>query len=126
MNLITFQTLNPIYLEGYYIYFRPQSNANPLNNEYKVISVLHSGDTSAFEINDLMKYTEYEFFLLPFYKDIEGRPSNLRIAKTLEDGEFQFHSCTRFKCTFSTSRYIKLIFFLRNTSNMKITITVEP
>lgn len=91
-NLITFQTLNPIYLEGYYIYFRPQSNVNPLNNEYKVISVLHSGDTSAFEINDLMKYTEYEFFLLPFYRDIEGKPSNLRITKTLEDGKINHHT----------------------------------
>lgn len=34
-----------------------------------------------------MKYQSYEFFIVPFYKTVEGKPSNSRVARTLEDGK---------------------------------------
>ena len=36
-------------------------------------------------IPNLRKFTEYEFFLMPFYKMLEGQPSNSMHVQTLED-----------------------------------------
>ncbi|CAB4060483.1 ROBO2 [Lepeophtheirus salmonis] len=36
-------------------------------------------------ITNLRKYTEYEVFLMPFYKKIEGQPSNSLHVQTMED-----------------------------------------
>jgi hypothetical protein len=47
-----------------------------------------SGGTSSCKISGLQKFTTYEFFIVPFYKAVEGKPSNSRVARTLEDGEF--------------------------------------
>lgn len=58
------------------------------NGSYKMLTVLHGGGASACTITGLMKATEYEFFLVPFYKVVEGKPSNSRRAKTFEDGEY--------------------------------------
>ncbi|XP_039438865.1 protein sax-3-like [Culex pipiens pallens] len=78
---LVWEIVNGQYVEGFYIYSK---NVNS-NGTYKTLTVLHGGGASACTINGLDKYTEYEFFLVPFYKTIEGRPSNSRTAKTLED-----------------------------------------
>lgn len=39
-------------------------------------------------VANLKKYTKYEFFIAPFYKTVEGQPSNSKIAQTFEDGKF--------------------------------------
>jgi roundabout, axon guidance receptor 2 len=52
-----------------------------------MLTILHGGGASACTVADLDKFTEYDFFLVPFYKSIEGRPSNSRHAVTLEDGK---------------------------------------
>lgn len=80
---LVWEIVNGQYVEGFYIYSK---NVNS-NGTYKTLTVLHGGGASACTINGLDKYTEYEFFLVPFYKTIEGRPSNSRTAKTLEDGK---------------------------------------
>ena len=36
-------------------------------------------------ITSLKKYTEYEVFLMPFFRRIEGQPSNSLHVQTLED-----------------------------------------
>ncbi|XP_058056254.1 protein sax-3 [Anopheles bellator] len=72
---------NGQYVEGFYIYSRKMKS----NGTYHTLTVLHGGGASACTINGLEKYTEYEFFLIPFFKTIQGRPSNSRIASTLED-----------------------------------------
>lgn len=46
--------------------------------------MLNAGATS-YVLTSLRKYTRYEFFLVPFYKTIEGRPSNVKLVTTLED-----------------------------------------
>lgn len=38
-------------------------------------------------VANLKKYTKYEFFIAPFYKTVEGQPSNSKIAQTFEDGK---------------------------------------
>ncbi|XP_046420338.1 roundabout homolog 2-like [Neodiprion virginianus] len=67
-------------VEGLYIRYREVSN----KPEYQMVTVLNAGATSYVLVN-LKKYTQYEFFLVPFYKTIEGRPSNVKLATTLED-----------------------------------------
>lgn len=52
--------------------------------EYQMVTVMNAGATS-YVLSHLKKYTQYEFFLVPFYKTIEGRPSNVKLAVTLED-----------------------------------------
>lgn len=56
--------------------------------------MLNAGSVSSCTVNDLRKFTEYEFFIVPFYKTVEGKPSNSRLAKTLEDGETYAFSTT--------------------------------
>lgn len=73
-------------MEGFYIYAR-QLDADT-NDSYKMLTVLNGGGASTCTITGLMIYTRYEFFIVPFYKTVEGKPSNSRIARTLEDGEF--------------------------------------
>lgn len=75
--------LNGRYVEGFYIYSR-----NTNNGSVRVLTVLHGGGATACTVSALAMYTEYEFFLVPFYKSVEGRPSNSRHARTLESGMY--------------------------------------
>ncbi|XP_012531725.1 roundabout homolog 2 [Monomorium pharaonis] len=67
-------------VEGLYIRYREDSE----KPEYQMVTVLNAGATS-YVLTNLKKYTRYEFFLVPFYKTIEGRPSNVKLVTTLED-----------------------------------------
>lgn len=58
------------------------------NESYKMLTVLNGGGASTCTITGLLKYTRYEFFIVPFYKTVEGKPSNSRTARTIEDGKF--------------------------------------
>ncbi|XP_029839191.2 roundabout homolog 1 [Ixodes scapularis] len=69
------------YVEGFYIRFKDLSGGSQM---YNMVTVL-SGGASSYVLNDLRPYTKYEFFLVPFYKSVEGPPSNSRIVQTLED-----------------------------------------
>ncbi|XP_053673917.1 protein sax-3 [Anopheles nili] len=78
---LVWEIINGQYVEGFYIYSREINS----NGTYRTLTVLHGGGASACTINGLDKFTEYEFFLVPFFKSIQGRPSNSRSACTLED-----------------------------------------
>uniref|UniRef100_A0A182V3E7 Roundabout n=1 Tax=Anopheles merus TaxID=30066 RepID=A0A182V3E7_ANOME len=78
---LAWEIVNGQYVEGFYIYSRKVNS----NGTYRTLTVLHGGGASACTINGLEKFTEYEFFLVPFYKTIQGRPSNSRSTCTLED-----------------------------------------
>lgn len=75
------QIINGQFVEGFYIYSRELS----VIGGYKMLTVLHGGGASACTISGLDKYADYEFFLVPFYKTVEGRPSNCRRTRTIED-----------------------------------------
>ncbi|KAJ8974901.1 hypothetical protein NQ317_015290, partial [Molorchus minor] len=63
---------------------RPQSSSS-----VKLIWSLADGDymlmPKSYIVTNLKKFTKYEFFIAPFYKSVEGQPSNSRVAQTLED-----------------------------------------
>lgn len=84
---LMWEILNFYYLEGLFIYFKPLDNTT---SEYEMKTILHSNDVSGYEITSLKKFTKYEFFLIPFYKKFEGKPSNSKVARTLDDGKYRF------------------------------------
>lgn len=107
----TTQIINGKYVEGFYIYARQLDTAatpgggggggggiGVSNNgggggnmeSYKMLTVLNGGGASTCTVTALLKYTLYEFFIVPFYKTVEGKPSNSRISRTQEDGELFF------------------------------------
>jgi roundabout, axon guidance receptor 2 len=81
---LVWELINGQFVEGFYIY----AHKTQSEGTYKMLTILHGGGASACTVSDLEKYTEYDFFLVPFYKSIEGRPSNSRRAVTQEDGKW--------------------------------------
>lgn len=69
------------YVEGFYIRFRELSGGS---HNYNILTVLDV-DSKSYTVTNLKKFTKYEFFISPFYKSVEGQPSNSRITQTLED-----------------------------------------
>lgn len=57
------------------------------STKYRMLTILNGGGASSCTLTGLLQYTLYEFFIVPFYKSVEGKPSNSRLARTLEDGE---------------------------------------
>lgn len=80
---LVWEIINGQFVEGFYIYSLELVD----NGTYKMLTVLNGGGASACTIGGLNKYSEYEFFLVPFYKTVEGRPSNAKRSKTMEDGK---------------------------------------
>lgn len=85
---LVWEIINGQFVEGFYIYSRELAP----NGTYKMLTVLNGGGASACTIGGLTKFSEYEFFLVPFYKTVEGRPSNSKRAKTMEDGKIRLIS----------------------------------
>jgi len=83
---IFLQIFNSEYVEGFYIYSRPLDGTRSPDS-YNMLTVLHAGGASGFQVTGLSQYTRYEFFLIPFYKTVDGRPSNSKMARTLEGGK---------------------------------------
>jgi roundabout axon guidance receptor 2 len=82
--LCVFQILvGETYVEGFYIRFRDVSGGS---QQYNMVTVLNAGSTS-YTVANLRKFTKYEFFLVPFFKSIEGQPSNSKYVQTAEDGK---------------------------------------
>ncbi|KAG5894270.1 hypothetical protein JTB14_028124 [Gonioctena quinquepunctata] len=73
------------YVEGLYIYYIGLEEDPQTPKSYSMLTVLHTGGTSSFTVNNLRKYAKYEFFLVPFFKTVEGHPSNSKTIRTLED-----------------------------------------
>lgn len=78
------QIINGRYVEGLYIYAKP---INDENNNYKMTTILNAGSATSCTLTGLMRYTKYEIFVIPFYKTVEGKPSNMIETQTIEDGE---------------------------------------
>lgn len=71
----------PELVEGLYVRFRELSGGS---HNYNILTVLDV-DSGRYAVSNLKKFTKYEFFAAPFYKSVEGQPSNSRVAQTLED-----------------------------------------
>ena len=76
------EILKKKYVEGFYIRYRDMSGGS---QKFNMKTVLNSEQTESHVISNLMKFTEYEVFLMPFHQKIEGQPSNSLHVQTLED-----------------------------------------
>ncbi|XP_054257308.1 roundabout homolog 2-like [Macrosteles quadrilineatus] len=76
------EILSSDYVEGVLIFSR---GMDPHARSTTMLTVLHTGDTSGFLVTGLRPYSRYQFFLVPFYKLVDGRPSNSKTVRTLED-----------------------------------------
>ncbi|XP_065216561.1 roundabout homolog 2 isoform X2 [Planococcus citri] len=72
---------NADWVEGVYVRFRDLSAGSQTYN----LATVMNADTTSYIVTNLRKYTKYDFFIVPFYKSVEGQPSNSMIAQTLED-----------------------------------------
>lgn len=100
------QQANRDAIEGYYIRFRdvgpdldelqndlkllnrPSAArmANAEHQKFNMLTVLTSGsNVNSYVISDLSEFTLYELFVVPFYKSVDGPPSNSRLVRTLAD-----------------------------------------
>lgn len=79
---------NQEFVEGFYVRYRaidPENFAtDPVTEHYSMV-IVYNGGASSYVLSNLPKYNIFEFFLVPFYKSIDGQPSNTRIVRTLED-----------------------------------------
>lgn len=96
------QNVNKDNIEGYYIRFRDvgpdldelqndlrllnkpsaAKMANVEHQKYNMLTVLTSGsNVNSYVINDLSEFTLYELFVVPFYRSIDGAPSNSKIIR---------------------------------------------
>ncbi|XP_054168728.1 protein sax-3-like isoform X2 [Oppia nitens] len=73
---------NQEYIEGFYIRYKDIS-VDPMTQKFTTITVANSGST--YVLNDLKKFTRYEFLVIPYYKNLEAKPSNSRTVVTDED-----------------------------------------
>ncbi|XP_045107722.1 LOW QUALITY PROTEIN: roundabout homolog 2-like [Portunus trituberculatus] len=69
------------YIEGFYVRYRDLDSAPHVFRSEKV----SRGPPEAVTLTDLSKYTQYEFFVVPYHGAIHGHPSNSRMARTKED-----------------------------------------
>lgn len=90
------------YLEGVKIWY----NGTSLNwrNSSEEITILNSSQvescsngsltnvdnsgSSSYVLSGLLAYTQYDIFLMPYYKMLLGKPSNSMVGYTDEDGMF--------------------------------------
>ena len=71
-------------VEGYHIQVRDWSSSDL---HYDVVDI-SGGATRSHTLSDLRPNTRYSVFILPYSKKhIRGRPSNMKIVKTKEDGK---------------------------------------
>lgn len=76
-------------IEGIYVWYRPihgQDATDQLQPPFQVTTVTNPTQSS-YTVHQLVPYTRYMFFLVPFYRTIEGKPSNCKTERTLESGK---------------------------------------
>ena len=55
------------------------------SQKFNMKTVMKSEHKESYVITNLRKFTEYEVFLMPFFRNVEGQPSNSLHVQTLED-----------------------------------------
>ena len=73
------------HVEGFFVRFRDMSGGSQKFNMKTVMREDPDERDSGCTISSLRKFTEYEVFVAPFFRRLEGQPSNSLHVQTLED-----------------------------------------
>lgn len=60
------------------------------------MTTVHNSGSSSHLLTGLMPYAQYNIFLMPFYKLLLGKPSNMKSGFTEEDGKPSLTSVSLF------------------------------
>lgn len=74
------------YIQGYKVLYRP-SGANHGESEWLVFEV-RTPTKNSVVIPDLKKGVNYEIKARPFFNEFQGADSEIKFAKTLEEGKY--------------------------------------
>lgn len=78
-----------------------------------LMNVDNSG-SSSYSLTGLMAFTQYDIFLMPFYKMLLGKPSNLMSGYTDEDGEKLYTSLFVHIVAFRFTQFFFVCLFIYN------------
>lgn len=110
-------------MEGIYIYALDlEATKEPF---YQTSTILNTGNAKTCTLNELKKFRNYEFFVIPFYKSVHGKPSNSRTLQTMEDGELTI-SLDRCECVFWRKIYIAINHRAVDFKNEKCDMNSSP
>ena len=70
-------------IAGYYVKYREHML---FKGNYSIVTFHRGAGHYSYTLFGLKKFTQYEITLIPFYKDLQGRDSNVLIGQTLSDG----------------------------------------
>lgn len=73
------------WVEGIHVRFRDLSGGSQTYNMMTVM--MNNGEPKSYTLANLRKFTKYDFFLVPFFKTVEGQPSNSMVVQTHEDSK---------------------------------------
>ena len=84
--LLTWHVLGVEHVEGFYVRYRKLDTdyLHEAEQIYDMVTI-HSASINSYIITNLPRFATLEFFLVPFFRGVDGRPSNTRIVKTYED-----------------------------------------
>ncbi|XP_043224573.1 roundabout homolog 2-like [Amphibalanus amphitrite] len=69
------------WVQGLVIRYRHTDSDQP----FQSLSIHNSGATGSYVVAGLLKFASYQFFVVPFFQSVYGRPSNSRTVRTLQD-----------------------------------------
>jgi len=81
------------WVEGIHVRFRDLSGGSQTYNMMTVM--MNNGEPKSYTLANLRKFTKYDFFLVPFFKTVEGQPSNSMVVQTHEDGKSAWYDFTK-------------------------------
>lgn len=74
------------YVQGYKVMYRPFTDAGQTRGQWGVSEVRSAAEDAAV-VAQLRKGATYEFKVRPFFDEFQGPDSEVKVARTLEEGE---------------------------------------
>lgn len=74
------------YIQGYKVMYRPSSDSGEPRGQWGVFEVRTPGEDGAI-VPQLKKGVTYEFKVRPFFDEFQGTDSEVKMVRTLEEGE---------------------------------------
>jgi hypothetical protein len=76
------------FIDGYYLRYREISSGQTPPSAFSILTVVaQKTDAYSHLLPNLKKFIQYEVFVSPFFRSVEGQPSNSRTVITSEDSK---------------------------------------